>query len=113
VSRQVVLSIWHQPSIRAQKIYNKMQEPPARVAATVPIDFLLDPTNLRRLTIALVLIVYIAAAARDQSFPSPAAGLINEVVANELTDRAQQRKWMYLIDKRVGEADPHIKAGGH
>ena len=23
--------------------------------------------------------------------------------ANELTDRAQQRKWMYLIDKRVGK----------
>jgi len=22
--------------------------------------------------------------------------------ANELTDRAQQREWMYLIDKRVG-----------
>ena len=66
----------------------------------MPIDFLLYPTNLRRLTIALVLIVCIAAAARDQSFPSPAAGLINEVVVNELTDRAQQRKWMYLIDKR-------------
>jgi hypothetical protein len=41
------------------------------MAATVPIDF--DPTNLRRLTIALVLIVHIAAAARNQSFPSPAA----------------------------------------
>jgi hypothetical protein len=33
----------------------------------------------------------------------PAAGLINEMVANELTDRAQQRKWMYLIDKREGK----------
>jgi hypothetical protein len=28
---------------------------------------------------------------------------MNEVVANELTDRAQQRKWRYAIDKRVGK----------
>jgi hypothetical protein len=28
---------------------------------------------------------------------------MNEVVANELTDRVQQRKWMYLIDKRDGK----------
>jgi hypothetical protein len=27
---------------------------------------------------------------------------MNQVVANELTDRVQQRKWMYLIDKREG-----------
>jgi hypothetical protein len=80
-----------------------MQEPSGRRAATVYIDFLIDPTNLCRLTIALVLVVCIAAGARDQSLPSPAAGLINEVVANELTDRAQQRKWMYLIDKREGK----------
>jgi hypothetical protein len=36
----------------------------------------------------------------DRSSPLPATVLINEVVANELTDRVQQRKWMYLIDKR-------------
>jgi len=66
-------------------------------------DILLNPANLRGLTIALMLVVCIAAGARDQSFPSPAAGLINEVVGNELTDRAQQRKWMYLIDKREGK----------
>jgi hypothetical protein len=80
-----------------------MQEPPGRVTSTVPIDILLNRTNLRGLTIALVLVVCIAAGARDQSLPSPAAGLINEVVANELTDRTQQRKWMYLIDKREGK----------
>lgn len=28
---------------------------------------------------------------------------MNEVVANELTDRAQQLKWTYLIDKREGK----------
>jgi hypothetical protein len=58
--------------------------------------------NFRRLTIALVLVVCIAAPARDQRPPLPAAELINEVVTNELTDRVQQRKWMYLIDKREG-----------
>lgn len=67
------------------------------------IDILLNPMNLRRLTIALVLVVCIAAPARGQSSPLPAAELINEVVANELTDRVQQRKWMYLIDKREGK----------
>jgi hypothetical protein len=65
-------------------------------------DILLNPTNLRRLTIALVLLVCIAAPARDQSYPLPAE-LINEVVANELTDRVQQRKWMYVIGKREGK----------
>jgi hypothetical protein len=59
--------------------------------------------NLRRLTIAVVSVVCIAASARDQSSPLPAAKLINEVVANELTDRVQQRKWIYLIDKREGK----------
>jgi len=69
----------------------------------VHIDILLNPMNLRRLTIALVLVICIAAPARDQGSPPPAAELINEVVANELTDRVQQRKWMYLIDKREGK----------
>jgi hypothetical protein len=80
-----------------------MQEPPGRAATTVPIDILLNRTNLRGLTIALMLAVCIVAGARDQSFPSPTAQLINEVVANELTDRAQQRKWLYLINKREGK----------
>ena len=77
----------------------------------MPLDILLNPTNLRRLTIALVLVVCIAAPARDQSYPLPAE-LINQVVANELTDRVQQRTWMYVIGKR-GEADRHERAGGH
>ena len=62
-----------------------------------------DPMNLRQLTIALLLVVCIAAPARDQSPPRPAAELINEVVTNELTDRVLQRKWMYLVDKREGK----------
>ncbi len=67
------------------------------------IDILLNPMNLRRLTIALMLVVCIATPARDQGSPPPAAELISEVVANELTDRVQQRKWMYVIDKREGK----------
>ncbi|MFY9559824.1 MAG: hypothetical protein WAQ52_06290 [Terriglobales bacterium] len=66
------------------------------------IDSLSIPMNLRRFTIALVLAVCMGAGARDQSVSLSAADLMNEVVANELTDRAQQRKWMYLIDKRAG-----------
>ena len=79
----------------------------------MPIDILLNRTNLRGLTIALMLVICIITGARDQSFPSPTAQLINEVVANELTDRAQQRKWLYLINKREGERDPYGRAGGH
>ena len=59
--------------------------------------------TLRHLPIALMLTVCIAAPARDQSSPQPAASLINEVVANELTDRKQQRKWMYQIEKQDGK----------
>ena len=59
--------------------------------------------NSSRLTIALVLVACIAAPARDQSSLPPAGELISEVVANELTDRVQQRKWMYLIDKQDGK----------
>lgn len=66
-------------------------------------DNLLDPMNLRHLPIALTLVVCVAASARDQSSLLSAGELINEVVANELTDRAQQRKWMYLINKREGK----------
>src|SRR5216684_3303392 len=61
------------------------------------------PMNLRRFTIALVLVVCMGVSARDQSVSLPAAELMNQVVANELTDRVQQRKWMYLIDKREGK----------
>ena len=39
----------------------------------------------------------------DKGLRSPAAALMNEVVANELTDRVQQRKWEYLIEKREGK----------
>ena len=59
--------------------------------------------NLRGLTVALVLAACSAAPARAQDPPVPAAELIHEVVANELADRGQQRKWMYVIDKQEGK----------
>jgi hypothetical protein len=58
--------------------------------------------KLHRLVIAAVLVVSTAALAQDQSPVVPAAELINAVVKNELSDRVQQRKWMYLIEKREG-----------
>src|SRR5271157_278734 len=57
--------------------------------------------NLRRLIIAAVL-VSTAALAQDHSSAAPAGELINAVIANELRDRVQQRKWMYTIEKREG-----------
>jgi hypothetical protein len=88
------------PSVRA--INNRQQEAGTNrwSGDNVQMDILRHPMNLRRITIAVVLVGCLAAAVRDQNFPLPAAELMSQVVANELTDRAQQRKWMYLIDKR-------------
>jgi hypothetical protein len=38
----------------------------------------------------------------DQTSVVPARDLVKAVAANELGDRVQQRKWMYVIEKRVG-----------
>jgi hypothetical protein len=59
--------------------------------------------NFRRLIIAVVLIVSTAAPAQNQGSVVPAGDLINAVVANELRDRVQLRKWMYGIEKREGK----------
>jgi hypothetical protein len=58
--------------------------------------------HLRRLILAIVLVVPTAVFAQDQRPMMPASVLIHSVVANELGDRVQQRKWMYAIEKRVG-----------
>ena len=58
--------------------------------------------NLRRLIIAAALVVSAATPAQAQSPQMPAGELISAVVANELRDRVQQRKWMYVIEKREG-----------
>ncbi|MFI5107273.1 MAG: hypothetical protein ACHP78_00335 [Terriglobales bacterium] len=54
------------------------------------------------LIIAAVLVLSAAASAQDQSSMAPAGELINAVIANELRDRVQQRKWMYVVEKREG-----------
>ena len=68
---------------------NKMQGRHGRAVTALHLDVCVNPMNLCRLTIALVLAVCIAAPARDQGSPQTAAALIHEVVVNELTDRAQ------------------------
>ncbi|MGB9103969.1 MAG: hypothetical protein WCC59_04350, partial [Terriglobales bacterium] len=66
------------------------------------LDNLLDPMNLRRLVIAVVLAASTAASAQGQISAASAGELIHAVVANELKDRVQQLKWMYVIEKREG-----------
>jgi hypothetical protein len=55
-----------------------------------------------RLTAAFLLAISCVAPAPAQSSPPLAADLVNAVVANELADRVERRKWMYLIEKRDG-----------
>jgi hypothetical protein len=69
---------------------------------TAHINMLLNPMNIRRFVNLCVLLLCVAAAAQDGVSPRSAAELVHEVAATELTDRVQQRKWMYLIDKREG-----------
>jgi len=57
----------------------------------------------RQVAIVLVVGMCFTASGRGQGSPQSAAALMNEVVANELTDRVLQRKWEYLIDKRQGK----------
>jgi hypothetical protein len=66
------------------------------------IDALLDPTNLQRLAVALLLAASGSGAAPAQDSPPIAAALVNVVVGNELADRAERQKWMYLIEKQDG-----------
>ena len=75
-------------------------------------DILRSPMNLHRLTIAFVLVACMAAAGRNQGFPLPAAELMNQVVANELTDRAAAE--VDVSDRQARrKADPYGRAGGH
>jgi len=56
-----------------------------------------------RLAVAFLLAVCSAAPALAQTSPPLAAELVNVVVANELADRVERRKWMYGIDKQDGK----------
>jgi len=58
--------------------------------------------NLRRAIIAVILAVFTAAFVQGQNPVAPAGELIHAVAENELKDRVQELKWMYVIEKRVG-----------
>ena len=60
-------------------------------------------TEAQRFAGAFLLTVSCIAPVAAQSFPPLAADLVNVVVANELADRAEQRKWMYTIKKQDGK----------
>ena len=66
----------------------------------MPINILPNPQQLRRLAIAYAMTFSIAAAAQIQTPPLSAAALMNQVVANELADRVEQRKWIYQVSRR-------------
>jgi hypothetical protein len=70
--------------------------------ALVPVNILLNSMKLRWLAIALALAVCMGAAAQTQSPRPSAAELMNQVVANELADRIEQHKWIYLVSRRDG-----------
>ena len=56
-----------------------------------------------RFSVVFLLAVSTAALALGQNSSPPAADLVNVVVANELADRVERRKWMYRIEKRDGK----------
>jgi hypothetical protein len=56
---------------------------------------------LRHLITAAVLVVATGATG-DLSSVQPARDLVKDVAANELKDRVQELKWMYVAEKRVG-----------
>ena len=56
-----------------------------------------------RFSVVFLLAVSSAALALGQNSSPPAADLVNMVVANELADRVERRKWMYRIEKRDGK----------
>jgi hypothetical protein len=56
-----------------------------------------------RFPVAFLLAVSCAALALGEGSPPPPAELVNLVVANELADRVERRKWMYRIEKRDGK----------
>jgi len=67
------------------------------------IDTLPDPMNLQRLAAVLLLVVSCGAPALAQSSPLLAVELVNALVAHELADRVERRKWMYVIEKQDGK----------
>jgi hypothetical protein len=56
-----------------------------------------------RLAVAFLLAVCCAAPAPAQTSTPFAAELVNVVIANELADRVERQKWMYVIEKHDGK----------
>jgi hypothetical protein len=66
------------------------------------IDVVPDAVTVPRFAMAFLLAVSWAAPASAQSSPPSPAELVNVVVANELKDRVERGKWMYLITTQEG-----------
>jgi hypothetical protein len=64
---------------------------------------LLDRMNLQRLAAAFLVAASCTVPAPGQSSAPLAAELVKTVVANELADRVERRKWMYAIEKQDGK----------
>jgi hypothetical protein len=67
------------------------------------LDSLAGSMHLRCLTIAFGLTLFGPIPGRAQGSPPAAADLVRAVVANELTDRVELRRWMYMVEKREGK----------
>jgi hypothetical protein len=92
----------HSPD-RPAVLFGAELEAPARTVETYVHRYFARPYESARLAVAFLLAVLCAAPASAQSSPPLAAELVNVVVANELTDRIERRKWMYVIEKRDGK----------
>lgn len=82
-----------------------MQEAPRHpsAAATIATLDILKAMKLLPLTLSTVLLLALNAAAQDQAHSLSPADLVRQVVANELADRVQKRKWLCLIEKLEGQ----------
>jgi hypothetical protein len=67
------------------------------------LDSLPVPMHGQRLAIVFLLATFWPTSGRAQSPPPVAADLIKVIVANELTDRLELRRWMYSIEKHEGK----------
>jgi len=89
--------------IDAQSFVGMNVKRPTERWQTMCKDSLPDLMKLPCLAAAFLLTVSWTAPAPAQSPPPLAAELVNVVVANELADRVERRKWMYVIEKQDGK----------
>jgi hypothetical protein len=66
------------------------------------LDRLPDSMHLQHITIAFLLVAFSPAATRAQSVAPVAGDLVKTVIATELTDRLELRRWMYTIERQEG-----------